>query len=338
MGRMTSVFLTQTDPIGGIWVPPRSEGPILRRRRWVWRDGEVHWTPAPPADAQGRLEVISRIVAAMEAGRDHAERRFLTLSGTSKTGRTWSLPAVASCPNIDETCSQCYALDGWYRTSISAQLGRVLRLEYLRGLIATGNLGEWVEWMLAQLKKLRPVEVLPEQHSDKELLSHLRLHGLSNRPVPYFRWHDSGDVFHREYAEAIIKICQETPGVAHWLPTRMAGLFLSLVQSKHQLPANLAIQVSCHRGGMLESIQHGAVREIRRLQPSARVGVTYTYKGCVNRTVDMESVHEGFGPSASVCPATIAKAREDRVCTGCRRCWSSAEPGMPIVYAVHRAD
>ena len=38
--------------------------------------------------------------------------------------------------------------------------------------------------------------------------------------TPYFRWHDSGDMFHVSYIKAIIEVCKATPMIDHWLPTR----------------------------------------------------------------------------------------------------------------------
>ena len=121
----------------------------------------------------------------------------------------------------------------------------------------------------------------------------------------------------------------------HWLPTRMGTLLANLVQSGERLPPNLAVQVSCHRGGVLEQAQHKAIAAIHASQPEARVGVTYAHAGTKSRMVQPADVHAAFGPTASLCPATVATSSDDRVCTGCRRCWAQAKQTSPIIYAVH---
>ena len=37
----------------------------------------------------------------------------------------------------------------------------------------------------------------------------------------YFRWFDSGDMYHIKLAEKILEVCKATPWTRHWLPTRM---------------------------------------------------------------------------------------------------------------------
>jgi hypothetical protein len=95
------------------------------------------------------------------------------------------------------------------------------------------------------------------------------------------------------------------------------------------------VQVSCYRGGILEKAQQAAIATIRRVQPEARIGVTYAHAGTKSRMVQPADVHAAFGALASLCPATVATNSDDRVCTGCRRCWAQASPTSPIIYAVH---
>jgi len=335
-GRLPSLFLLSTNPVGGIWFPPRARDQANKARKWHWESNRIRWQPEAPEGSDKKQEFVDRLLARVEVYRKAGPSSFLKLSGTSKTGVTWSLPAVGSCPQVDETCGGCYALDGFYRTNTSAQIGRVMRLEYLRNLIAEGNLEEWICWASEKISKLRPVEAVP-QHAplDATLAAALPAH---DKKMAYFRWHDSGDLFHVEYAEAVVEVCRRTPEILHWLPTRMATLLARLVGSGMSLPPNLSVLVSCHRGGVLEKIQHSAVDSIRRAHPEARVGITYTFAGSKSRMVCPEDVQASFGPSASLCPATVAMNSDERVCTGCRRCWAQADPLSPIIYAVHLAN
>jgi hypothetical protein len=222
----------------------------------------------------------------------------------------------------DETCEHCYAIGGWYRSDLALQVDRVLRLEYLKGLILEDKLEKWVQWMVSELNALHPDEPFPLpapaafNHGDG---------------VPYFRWHDSGDMFHEEYALAILKVCEATPQVAHWLPTRMGRLINSLVQQGAVIPNNLSVLVSVQRGGVLEQAQIKAVRDILKAQPSATIGFSYFVDGPASRKVDMRLVEEQFGRGATVCPALIAKTPQDRVCAGCRLCWGASWKS-PVIY------
>jgi len=332
-GRLPSLFLLSTQPVGGIWFPPRAKDQANKARKWHWDGKKICWQPSTPDGADKKQEFIDRLLNKVAASRMAGPSAFLKLSGTSKTGISWSLPAVGACPQVDETCGTCYALDGFYRTNTAAQVGRVMRLEYLRALIASGNLTLWIEWAVEKISRLRPVEPVPSTIAlDKPLACSLDAHGQA---VAYFRWHDSGDLFHAEYAKAVIEVCRRTPNVLHWLPTRMGGLLAKLVGSGERLPPNLAVQVSCHRGGMLEQAQHLAISAIHARQPDARIGVTYAHTGTKSRMATPSDVHTAFGSQASLCPATVAVSSDDRVCTGCRRCWAQAKNTSPIVYAVH---
>jgi hypothetical protein len=336
-GRATSIFLQATDPLRGIWVAPRVYERINRSRRWVVSNGKLKWEPAPPPDAHLREPTIEKLIALQAKHESNGGSPFLKLSGTTKTGITWSLPPVAACPIIDETCGGCYALDGWYRTNLSAQYGRVKRQEYLQLLIRQGRLSEWVDWITAQINRLRPVEAFPDHVVGPDFKKCLATTGIDG-PVAYFRWHDSGDLFHADYAKAVFQVCEQTPRVFHWMPTRMGPLVAWLARHGVAIPANLAIQVSAHRGGKNEQAQIDAVQEVHRIQPNARIGLTYVFNGLASRKVDMLEFRKEFGSTASLCPATVAENSEDRVCNGCRRCWAQASIESPIIYAVHHGN
>jgi hypothetical protein len=336
-GRATSIFLQHTNPLTGIWIAPRFYECISRTQRWFVADDGLHWEPQPPPDAHLREETIRKLVELDRKEQAQDGKPFLKLSGTTKTGITWSLPPVAACPIVDETCGGCYALDGWYRTNLAAQYGRVKRLEYLRHLIRERRLATWVDWISNQINRLRPIEPFPPDVLSTSLRKHVESLRLSGA-IAFFRWHDSGDLFHADYAKAVLQVCERTPRVFHWMPTRMGPLLSQLVQQGLVVPRNLTIQVSAHRAGRNEPAQLEAVRQIQAAQPDARVGVTYVFKGPRSRKVDMAELRHEFGPTASLCPATVAEKSEDRVCNGCRRCWAAASITSPIIYAVHHGN
>ena len=65
-----------------------------------------------------------------------------------------------------------------------------------------------------------------------------------SKKVPYFRWHDSGDLQGVQHLTNIFEVCNRTPQVQHWLPTREAK-FLPL--NFDSIPKNLIIRLSGHK-------------------------------------------------------------------------------------------
>ena len=102
-------------------------------------------------------------------------------------------------------CAGCYALKGRYRfNNVQQALQRRLKaLEH----------PQWVEAMVQLIKG-----------------------------QDWFRWHDSGDIQSVKHLLKIFHVCRLTPDVAHWLPTREAGLLSKIPQDR--VPANLTIRLS----------------------------------------------------------------------------------------------
>ena len=65
---------------------------------------------------------------------------------------------------------------------------------------------------------------------------------INARTSRFFRWHDSGDIQSLDHLRKIFDVCKLTPDVAHWLPTREAGILSKL--GPEQVPANLTIRLS----------------------------------------------------------------------------------------------
>ena len=116
----------------------------------------------------------------------------VTLSKPSKMPcKTWSLEAGSTCPgSIDPTtklplpvCAGCYAKDGFYNMPGSKLVREFNREDWKRA--------GWVDDMVVALAK-----------------------------QSYFRWFDSGDVYHPALAFKIFLVIQRTPHVKHWLPTK----------------------------------------------------------------------------------------------------------------------
>ena len=59
----------------------------------------------------------------------------------------------------------------------------------------------------------------------------------------YFRWFDSGDVHDMEMLDKIVMVCNGTPEVKHWLPTREVQLISEYKKIK-EFPKNLIVRLS----------------------------------------------------------------------------------------------
>ena len=144
------------------------------------------------------------------------ERKKITggLSKPSKMpGYSYNLPAtecnvgskLAKVPG--SVCHGCYALKGRYRfPNVKAAMHRRL---------ASINKPRW------QLVMAEDVEA---------------------REPRWFRWHDSGDLKSIKHILKIFRVCRLTPDVAHWLPTREAGLLSKIPADR--VPSNLTIRLS----------------------------------------------------------------------------------------------
>lgn len=117
---------------------------------------------------------------------------MIKLSDTSKTpGKSWSLQAIDTCPGSKQAngqlvpaCRTCYATTGNYRFKNVKAAREHNRQDWQRD--------GWVEDMVKALDNER-----------------------------WFRWFDSGDMYHIDLARKILEVCERTPWVNHWLPTRM---------------------------------------------------------------------------------------------------------------------
>jgi len=150
----------------------------------------------------------------MFANRKEAETVVGGLSKPSKMPCAgYSLPASACkmgammSKNPNTICASCYAKKGMYRfKNVKAALAR--RLKSL-------NDPRWVSAM-------------------SYLIS----------GMPYFRWHDSGDVQDMRHFLMIAEVAKNTPDTLHWLPTREYGLVAKYVSNYGAFPENLIVRLS----------------------------------------------------------------------------------------------
>lgn len=117
----------------------------------------------------------------------------------------------------------------------------------------------------------------------------------------YFRWHDSGDLQSVDHLARIVEVCNLTPNVRHWIPTREYRMVSDFVAGGGEIPPNLTVRMSAHMLG-------GSVPTFPRL-PMVTVS-----------TVSIDARPEG----AHACPAPT----QGNECGDCRACW---DRGVPLV-------
>jgi hypothetical protein len=169
------------------------------------------------------------------------------------------------------TCSGCYAMKGRYNFSnVSAALYR--RLDAIGQPL-------WAQ-VMAEL--------------------------ITRKGEEYFRWHDSGDLQSLAHLERIAEVCELTPAVKHWLPTREYRIVQEYIAEHGAFPPNLNVRLSAHMIG-------GHVPSFPRLQGLVTVS-----------TVSRDGEIGGYE-----CPAR----HQGNSCGDCRACWNTDTPHVD--YHLH---
>ena len=185
----------------------------------------------------------------------------------SKAGKmpckSWSLQALLTCPAayvnkklniLVDACKGCYATDGNYRFK-NVIAPRMHNMEDWKR-------DDWVADMVAAIGN-----------------------------DPYFRWFDSGDVYHYNLLLKIFQVIEDTPDTMHWLPTRM-----------HNYPKFRKV---------LDEINQYENAVVRFSSNSVLGGIV---EGQYSSTI----IPEGMETTATVCPAYQNKGK----CGDCRQCWN----------------
>lgn len=122
--------------------------------------------------------------------------------------------ALAAVPG--SVCHGCYARKNFYAHWWPAMRARQYR---------QASLGHdlWVEALIALIEE------------------YLRAGG-----EPFFRWHDSGDIQSASHMADIAAVCEATPRVRHWMPTREYKYVDEFRRAGGVIPPNLAVRLSAH--------------------------------------------------------------------------------------------
>lgn len=226
------------------------------------------------------------------------------LSQTSKMPcKSFPLPPGQTCPAGSQqvkgdpysVCRVCYAKTGRGRMPKIAA-GKKNRLDLLRKAMRSKTARDrWVGEMVGSIE----------------------------RQGPYFRWHDSGDIFKPEYLDMIMDIVLQTPGTHHWIPTKQEA-FVKDWARQHgadAMPSNLCVRISAMR-----------INEEKRQPPPFTASSVFV----------AEPPASSFG-----CPATWDRRHISRygrrtrtkagpsiepTCGPCRACWDRGVPQVSYRY------
>jgi len=185
-------------------------------------------------------------------------------------GYSYNLPAT-ECPvgsRLREVggsiCSSCYAHEGRYRfDNVKQAMHR--RLDRMK------NDPEWVSSMVFLIEKWS-----------------------ANIGVSFFRWHDSGDIMDEDHLHKIVDVCEQTPFIHHWLPTREIRTVRKYMKT-HDIPANLCIRLSANY------VDQSTIM---------------LFEGC---TFSSSSTTDEVYPEAYPCP--VSRSQSNSSCGSCRACW-----------------
>lgn len=189
---------------------------------------------------------------------------------------SWSLPAGVHCPGkigdnpgtVADVCKDCYAMRGNYRFKNIMEPRKFNAEDW--------KTEDWTRRMVQALKGKK-----------------------------YFRWVDSGDIYHIRLAEKILEVMKQTPDTLHWLPTRMGKFpkFAAILARMDALP-NVAVRFSSDSISGQFGPEHGSTVIDVSLPVPNGVTVCHAYIS--------ESDRLKHGKRA------VAK------CHGCRACWDKS--------------
>ena len=209
-----------------------------------------------------------------------SEAKLVLGSGLSMTSKmpsfSFNLSALACKTGaklvevIGSVCEGCYALGGNYQ-----------------------------RYKLPQ-KMLHKTERIQHPLWVKALVKLIKNQG-NTKDKEYFRWHDSGDVQSIEHLRKIVEVCEMTPEVMHWLPTREYKIVKSYLINFGEFPKNLVVRLSAHM--------------IDQKPPSIN-------------NLNTSTVHKSKGAIGTECGAY----KNNNECGDCRLCWDPKEKNISYKY------
>jgi hypothetical protein len=203
---------------------------------------------------------------------------------------SWSLPAREACPfafnGTGTICQSCYADKGNYVCRPNVKKAQRARFSWVRECLKTdAGTDSFVSTMVAAIKR------------------------TGN---PYFRVHDSGDLFSPAYTWAWLRIVQALPGVKFWFPTRSwRPLTMAKISPTTRMAWELALMAL-------------AAEDNVTVRPSALF-----FNAPAPRIPGLQAGSTAADDGSYSCPAS----GQNNECRDCRACWDA--PTLAISYRAH---
>ena len=231
---------------------------------------------------------------------EDAEKDVRAFGGFSKPskmpGSAIGYPAKKACPLGKKlcdvpgsVCSQCYAQGGQYQFPV-VRAAQDRRYHKLKSAMRTGAGEErWINGISTRLQAMR---------------------------IPWFRWHDSGDLQNMQHLMMIFEVANRTPKMRHWIPTKELVLVRKFLENDGRIPDNVNIRISAPMIG-------------QRITPA---GMT------TSSVSDPQGKENGkvVADPGFQCPATYEHDRPEKTkgrCMDCRACWERSVPNVD--YELH---
>lgn len=154
-----------------------------------------------------------------------ADAGRVTIDNTKMPGTSFPISAKRCItgselyPVQGSVCSKCYAL----------------RLQKFRPSVDKG-------WEANYLRATAMIDRNPERWADACVYQINK--AMEKGSAPYHRWFDAGDLQSVAMLRAIVLVCERTPHVDHWLPTREAKIAADYLSQYGAFPSNLVVRVS----------------------------------------------------------------------------------------------
>jgi hypothetical protein len=135
-------------------------------------------------------------------------------------------------------------------------------------------------------------------------------HQAKKNAEPYHRWFDAGDLQSVEMLRAIVLVCELTPDVMHWIPTRESKIVADWRKAGGVEPRNLVIRIS---STMIDDKPRNAPNTSTVHSKNSKLYVGHACPSSSKR----HRASNGGKPS----------------CFDCRACWDKSVPN--VSYPLH---
>jgi len=128
--------------------------------------------------------------------------------------------------------------------------------------------------------------------------------------IHLFRWQGSGDIDSLQHLKNIVAVCENTPHLYHWMPTKEKGILKEFLHGGGVIPPNLVISMS---GYMIDGAKVKGFED----QPQITHHLTYNKR---NRA--------GVEKEAYICPVEDGLGFKSCKQAECSACWN---PSVRVV-------